>query len=113
MNGDLGFKDSGKKRGRRSFFEQATGRLGPALNKSIEARLVRGIVRHLYSTPQSSLRQAYQTTLMEEFCDGGEVKNGVFVHVLKPKQELPSFWQFRYVVRKFRQVVLNVTCKSE
>jgi hypothetical protein len=106
--------ESGKRRGRRSVIEQATERLGPALNESIESRLVRGIVRHLFTTPRGSLHQAYESTLADEFCDGCEVNNGVFGPILKPEHEVPSFWQFRYVVRTFRnQVILNVPSKSK
>lgn len=100
------FHDSGKKRGRPSRHEKATGVRGVGLNERITSVLLRGLEGYFGRCKAFSLREAYWRTLAEYFTDGGEIKDGVFVPVLKPKHEVPTFWQFRYVYRKWRKGLL-------
>lgn len=47
-----------------------------------------------------NLRRAYNHIISTKFHIGYKVLNDVFVPVLPPYQELPSFWQFRYWYQK-------------
>jgi hypothetical protein len=97
MKNSFTLHDAGKKRGRASRCEKANGIRGVALNERIISLLLRGIDRHFGCRNGVSLREAYKRTLTEHFLGGLEMIGGMWVPILKPEHERPTFWQFRYV----------------
>jgi hypothetical protein len=92
----------GKKRGRLNAEEAKVGhKIGVALTQEIETLCRRG--RDMFYLKEAkTLKLAHQLTLGKFFYDDYELKDGVWVPVLKPDDELPNIRQFKYVHKKFR-----------
>ena len=59
-----------------------------------------GIQRFYENRSRSTLRQAYQQTLLNFFTAGYELRDGQLVPIFLPSSELPSYNQFCYFYRQ-------------
>jgi putative transposase len=103
----------GKKRGRRSAREaEENKRIGLVITDKLKARILRGLKRHYNSEKGLTLEQAYDLMLKDEFCDGGELKNGVWVPTLKGEDEIPSLRQVKYIFYQARDPETETTSRQ-
>jgi hypothetical protein len=103
----------GKKRGRRSALEvQENRRIGLIITEKVKARIVRGLKRHYNHDKGLTLEQAYDSILKDEFCDGGEIKDGVWVPTLKAEEEVPSLRQVKYIFYQTRDPEAETTSRQ-
>ena len=93
-------KNYNLKRGRWSVRERSLGRrIGIAMNEDIKSRLTAGI-RHYSHDKKCTIREMHMKVLAHYFCDGHELQGDVFVPILKPEEQLPTFRQFQYFYKE-------------
>lgn len=103
---------SGRKRGRPSRLAKVTGQpTGVNVDDGIKERFQRGIKRFYEKRTGMSLRRAFQLTLENFFHKGYELRGGALVPILPPREELPTFDQFRYWYEKERNPVQTITSR--
>lgn len=100
------------KRGRWSVRERSLGmRIGIAVNEDIKMRFALGI-RHRSQDQRSNTREMYREMLTHYFCDGYELRGGVFVPILKPEDQLPTFRQFQYFYQKVMRSMPQINLRK-
>ncbi|MBX7223322.1 MAG: DDE-type integrase/transposase/recombinase [Blastocatellia bacterium] len=101
---------SERKRGRPNKSTQVTGTpVGINVDEEVKRKFRQGI-RKFYETKDGRpLLQAYHYTLEHYFHRGFELHNDVWVKVLPPAGELPTYTQFRYWYEKEKDLTRSLT----
>lgn len=95
----------GIKRGRPSKLSKAIETpLGINVDNLMRQNFQRGIKLFYENQQGRTLKDAFQLTLEKFFHKGYEMQNGVWIPVLPPANELPTFAQFRYWYEKERNI---------
>jgi putative transposase len=103
----------GKKRGRRSALEvEKKTKIGLVITDKLKVRIQRGLKRHYNKEKGLTIEKAYDLMLEDEFCDGGELKNGVWVPTLKGEDEVPSLRQVKYIFYQARDPEAETTSRQ-
>jgi len=69
---------------------------GVVIDEDIKQRFARGVKQFYENQQQMPLTKAFQRTLETFFNCGHELRDGVWVPILPPAAELPTFRQFQY-----------------
>jgi hypothetical protein len=86
----------GKKRGKWSALENdQEKRIGLVITDGIKDILLSGRDEFYHHHSQMTLRDSYDLTMGSYFCAGSELRNGIYVPLLKSPDELVTFEQYR------------------
>ena len=104
---------SDRKRGRPAKLAVKTGQpTGLNVNPEVREKILRGMTLFYEQRGGTSLVRARQLTLENLFNKGYQLRNGVWVPVLPPAEELPTLDQFRYWYKKERSLVRTITSRQ-